>query len=294
MKKLLVACLLALTAPAAATTYTLTVSTFGPVSPSVITSSNPATGIWCGSTHTACTATFASSATVVLTQVSASTVTFVGWGGAQGCGTNHQTCAVAMTADAHVTATFNPFLSIAVYGVGLGAVSDATGLVDCAATNGCVGAGAQRYNYPKGTHVVLTETAGSSSTFVGWSGFGGCSRASTCTVTLNGYQAIVATFTSAGPFTLAVAVPNGGGTVTSTPPGINCGAVCAAEFASGTSVALTTAAADGWFFAGWANGGCAGQTPCVVTSSSTYQGLGGSRSPAAFFYPVDGVLPNDQ
>lgn len=265
--------------------FSLIVSTVGAKSPSVITSSNPATGIWCGSSHTACSASFGAGERVTLTVVTASTVAFAGWTGAQGCGTNNPTCTVTMNAGAAVTATFLPLLSVTVSGNGLGSVTDSSATVVCATTTGCTGNGGVTYAYPTGTHIVLTETAGSSSTFVGWTGNAGCNTASTCTFTLNGYQAIVATFTSVGPFTIEVTVV-GDGRVTSSPAGIDCGSTCTAEFSSGTVVTLSTSAALGAYFAGWANGGCSGLNVCTVTSTSTYQGLGGSSSPAAFFYPA--------
>ena len=61
---------------------------------------------------------------------------------------------------------------------------------------------------------------------------------------------------------------NGSGTVTSIPPGINCGAVCSASYPSGTVVTLTAAAADGSTFAGWSGGGCSGTGTCVFTMSA--------------------------
>ena len=56
----------------------------------------------------------------------------------------------------------------------------------------------------------------------------------------------------------------GVGTVTSAPPGIDCGTSCTATFATGASVALTAAAADGSTFTGW-SGACTGTGPCTVT-----------------------------
>jgi N-acetylmuramoyl-L-alanine amidase len=60
----------------------------------------------------------------------------------------------------------------------------------------------------------------------------------------------------------------GGGTVTSSPTGINCGATCSSSFASGTSVVLTAQPSSGSSFSGWS--GCAtssGQT-CTVQMSA--------------------------
>lgn len=268
---------------AGAVNFTLTVSTFGPVSPSVITSTP--SGIICPST---CSASFVAGSTVTLGVVAASTVNFAGWTGANGCQTNQQSCNVLVAAAAGVSATFMPILQVSMSGNGLGTVADSTGLINCSSINGCIGAGAQRYSFPKGTRIVLTETAGSSSTFVGWSGDSGCAHASTCTITLNGYESIVSTFAFSGTsVTIAVGVI-GHGTVTSSPSGVNCvngSGTCAVAFSTGTHITLSTAAASGWHFSGWSNGGCASSsTACVVIASSTYQGLGGYQSPAAFFY----------
>ena len=57
----------------------------------------------------------------------------------------------------------------------------------------------------------------------------------------------------------------GGGTVTSGTGGIDCGAICGANYSSGSTATLTAAAASGSTFAGW-GGACAGSaTTCSVT-----------------------------
>jgi len=56
----------------------------------------------------------------------------------------------------------------------------------------------------------------------------------------------------------------GGGTVSSSPAGINCGQACTASFSSGTQVTLTASPAANSFFAGW-SGGCSGIGVCNVT-----------------------------
>jgi hypothetical protein len=69
-------------------------------------------------------------------------------------------------------------------------------------------------------------------------------------------------------FTLEVATSGTGtGVVTSSPPGIDCGATCRASFADGAQVVLTAVPDDTSTFAGWA-GDCAGQpgTTCLVTT----------------------------
>jgi hypothetical protein len=61
---------------------------------------------------------------------------------------------------------------------------------------------------------------------------------------------------------------NGGGTVTSLPAGIDCGATCAASFADGSSVTLIANADNASTFAGW-SGACSGtSTSCTVTMTT--------------------------
>lgn len=56
----------------------------------------------------------------------------------------------------------------------------------------------------------------------------------------------------------------GEGAVTSSPPGIDCGIVCRADYAVGTDVTLTPAPAQGSRFVRW-DGACTGSLGCVVT-----------------------------
>ena len=71
--------------------------------------------------------------------------------------------------------------------------------------------------------------------------------------------------------TFALAVTKSGtgtGTVTSSPPGINCGSTCNASYNSGTSVTLTAAAASGSTFGSW-GGACSGTaTSCTVSMTA--------------------------
>src|SRR5437016_381023 len=54
----------------------------------------------------------------------------------------------------------------------------------------------------------------------------------------------------------------GNGTVTSNPPGIDCGANCSASYDGGTVVTLTATSAPDSTFEGWTGGGCSGTGPC--------------------------------
>lgn len=68
------------------------------------------------------------------------------------------------------------------------------------------------------------------------------------------------------PLTVAKA-GSGGGTVTSAPAGIECGAECEGGYEAGQIVDLTAAADPGSEFSGWSGGGCTGTGSCETTVS---------------------------
>jgi uncharacterized repeat protein (TIGR02543 family) len=151
-------------------------------------------------------------------------------------------------------------LSVTRSGAGSGKVTSSPAGIDCGTD--CAEA------YADGTEVTLTARAGRGSTFAGWSG--ACSSSvATCTVSMDSAQSVTATFSKAatgtGP-TLAVSKNGtGGGRVTSSPAGIDCGRDCSEAYASRTSVTLTARPARGSIFAGW-GGACSGTSPtCTVT-----------------------------
>ncbi len=57
----------------------------------------------------------------------------------------------------------------------------------------------------------------------------------------------------------------GAGTITSNPPGIDCGGTCTATYISGTIVTLTATPAAGSVFGGWSGGVCSGTGICMLT-----------------------------
>jgi hypothetical protein len=240
--------------PTGGGTFALSVTKAGAGSGTV--TSSP-TGVSCGST---CSANFNSGTSVSLTAAAASGSTFAGWSGA--C-TGTGSCTVSMTAARSVTATFNSntttfALTVSKTGSGSGTVTSNTGGINCGATCSA--------NFASGTSVTLTAAAASGSTFAGWSG--ACTGTGTCAVSMTAARAVTATFNSSSSFALAVTrAGTGTGTVTSSPTGINCGSSCTANFASGTSVALSAAAASGSTFAGW-SGACSGTSTCALSMTA--------------------------
>jgi hypothetical protein len=127
-------------------------------------------------------------------------------------------------------------------------------------------------SYASGTPVTLSATAATNYTFSGWSGTGiSCNTTDPCTVSMAAARAVTATFSQNGAasYTLNVTLA-GNGSVTSSPPGIDCGTDCSESYDSGTSVTLTATAATGYIFSGWNGSGisCSGTGPCAVNMTA--------------------------
>ncbi len=218
--------------------------------------SSPA-GIACGAT---CNASFDATATVVLTAAQDATSTFTGWSG-EGC-TGTGTCTVTMSAARTVAANFTRTqytLQVVKAGTGGGTVTSAPGGIACGATCNA--------NYDANTTVVLTAAQDGTSSFSGWSG-AGCSGTGTCSVTLSAASTVTATFARVQRLLEVVKAGTGGGTVTSAPAGISCGASCDALFDLNTSVTLTAVQDVTSTFGGWSGEGCTGTGTCTVTMSA--------------------------
>jgi hypothetical protein len=162
-----------------------------------------------------------------------------------------------------VSATFTAIptatLTVAAGGTGAGQVTSSPSGVNCSASsNQCAAP------FAVGTQVTLTASASAGSSFSGWSG-SGCGGTGTCTVTMSAAESVTATLNFGQSTNMLSVTLSGNGTVTSSPSGINCGATCAASFATGTQIALSAASASGSTFAGWSGGGCSGTGPCTLT-----------------------------
>jgi len=214
--------------------------------------STPA-GIGCGAT---CMAFFAPETVVTLTATADISSTFTGWNGA--CTSLGAACVATMQGATAVTATFAlkqwP-LTANKTGDGQGNINLDPPNVDCDAACAAI-----TQTYEHGAVVTLTATAAPGFAFGGW--LADCAAAGdnpVCSVTMTAVRSATARFLNA--YRLAVSKEgNGSGRVNSDDGGIDCGATCSANYASGTVVTLNAQAESGSNFAGW-RGDCAAANP---------------------------------
>ena len=165
---------------------------------------------------------------------------------------------VTMDAARSCTATFAQGffdLDVTVAGTGAGTVTSSE------SPRGITCPGDCSETYTAGTVVTLTATPTAPSIFTGWSG--DCSGTSPMTtVTMDAARSCTATFAQ-GFFDLDVTIAGtGSGTVTLSPPGINCpsGEDCSEPYKAGTVVTLTATTTAPSIFTGW-SGDCSGTSP---------------------------------
>jgi hypothetical protein len=171
---------------------------------------------------------------------------------------------VSLTQARSATATFTAApagraLAVATAGAGAGSVTSNPAGIACGTD--C----SESYAYD--TRVTLTAKAASGSSFAGWSG--ACTGTGTCQVRMTRARSVTASFglmqVQAATLTVTPA-GTGAGTVSSSPPGILCGADCTEDFPLNSAVTLTAAPAPGSQFAGW-SGACTGTAACTLTLS---------------------------
>ena len=142
-------------------------------------------------------------------------------------------------------------------------------------------------SYASGTSLSLTAVPETGNQFLSWSGCTSVSN-NTCNVTMSGAKSVSAAFSGAAPSSYTLSVTNGGGgSVTSSPQGINCGASCSSSFATGAPVTLTASPSAGYQFGGW-SGDCSGNgLTCSLTMSA-------NKSATATFYPFLSITKTGQ
>jgi uncharacterized repeat protein (TIGR02543 family) len=232
----------------------------------------------CGSSGSACSATYEPDppATVTLTATPDTGYVFVGWSG--DCTGTSLSVTLTMDANKTCTAQFSNQVTLTVQkqGAGVGTVTSNPSGIDCGQDCSEV--------YQVGTQVTLTANPAQGSAFAGWSG--DCSGVNpTTTVTMDGNKTCTASFETG--VTLTVQIAGGGtGTVSSYPAGIVCPPTCTAQFMSGSTVSLAATAGQNSFFIGW-SGDCSGTSPATSIQ------LTGDKSCTANFSPAQTLLSED-
>ena len=148
-------------------------------------------------------------------------------------------------------------LTVGLSGNGAGSVASSPPGVDCGVT--CTA------GFERGTVVTLTATPADGSSFVRFEGAACTGSGNTCSLIMSAPTQVTAVFSSISqPMLIVAKSGTGSGTVTSDPPGIDCGAACTSGFTQGTVVTLTAAAGPFSTFDGWSGGICSGNGVCVV------------------------------
>lgn len=216
-------------------------------------------GISCGSD---CTEIYAYDTDVTLTATPATGFEFQGWSGG-GC-VGNGACMVNVTTATEVTAIFRIArhrLTVNKAGNGVGTIASPP-TISCGTLCGA--------DYDHNTVVILTATADTGSVFAGWDPLSPCTvnAMGQCEVTMDQARSVTATFTLQTYRLVINKTGTGGGLVTSSPTGINCGTTCMQMFNYGQSVTLVATPAAGSTFEGW-SGACSGASCSVTITADT-------------------------
>jgi len=123
-------------------------------------------------------------------------------------------------------------------------------------------------NVSRGEKILLTSADGTTWTKRNFSSLDGVTYGNSTFVAVGYSGLILQSDPLIVQYTLTVTkTGTGGGTVTSNPAGINCGADCSEEYDEGTSVTLTPTPDAGSTFTSW-SGACSGAGACTVSMTS--------------------------
>ncbi|WP_161816021.1 S8 family serine peptidase [Steroidobacter agaridevorans] len=211
--------------------------------------SSDSSGIDCGDD---CLGLFANGSNVQLSATPSGDAGFQGWIGA--CEGQGNPCTLTVAGYTATRAVFGGY-GLALSVTGPGSVTSNVAGISCPAD--CSEA------FDENDVVTLTAQPGPNAVFSGWSG--ACSGAAlVCSVTMSSARSVSALFVLK-PL-LQIQIPGGGGTVSSTPAGIDCGATCSQYFEPNAVVQLQ-ATPDGDRTVSW-SGACSGTaTTCTVIMS---------------------------
>lgn len=210
-------------------------------------------GIDCSS---ACVGNLPGGGDVTLTATATPGGSFSGWGGA--CSGAALTCTVTLATARAVTASFADAegVPLATVVTGSGTVTSSPSGLECEPTCGAV--------FPSGSSVTLTAKPAAGWRLESW-GLACRGAKPTCLVPLLTGRGVTAEFVQQSETEPLAVTKTGAGRITSIPKGIDCGAVCTAQLATGSTVALTATPAKGSLFVRW-TGDCTGaKSSCRVT-----------------------------
>ena len=150
-----------------------------------------------------CTETFPAGTQLTLTAAATGGSSFAGWGGACAAAGTTATCALTVSQNAIVNASFAPPPTYVVT-VAAGSSGTGTGTVTAPGISCTISAASQSGDCSEtlvqGTQLQLTSAATGGSTFAGWAG--ACSQAGTaanCTITVTQATTVGASFTAPPP-----------------------------------------------------------------------------------------------
>jgi trimeric autotransporter adhesin len=222
------------------------------------------TPIECGNGAETCTAEYDKGAAVTLTANPDERSSFASWSGCESVSGTECTVTMSTTksVEAHFTAIPQQTLSVAVEGSGTVFTFPGPEFTPIECGNGPTTCEA---HYNEAAAITLYASSAEDNHFAEWEA-GPCAGELTpeCTVTMSAAESVKAKFLPTF-HTLSVTRP-GSGTITSSLPGIDCGATCEHEFQEGSHVTLTAHAAPHSQILAW-SGRCAEEpspTECEV------------------------------
>jgi hypothetical protein len=190
-----------------------------------------------------CTETYDQGTSVVLTATAASGSRFDSWSGCDSTAGNQ--CTVNVNSIESVSATFVKQwdLSVSKTGSGSGTVTSSPSGINCGGT--CTAP------FDQSASVTLTATPDSGSVFV----------------TMDAAKSVTADFTPGRVLTVTKS-GTGGGSVSSSPSGINCGGDCTETYLDATLVTLTATPDGTSTFTGWTNCDSPSGNQCTMTMNA--------------------------
>jgi len=215
------------------TTAILTVSTGGDGRGSVTISPS---GLRC---TTACSQSFERGAEITMTAAPEAGSVFSGWKGGADCSERPFTLARSRNCVAHFE-TEKRKLAITRVGGGTSRVMSTPAGIDCGPN--CTAM------FTLGAVVQLAAPAGGDAVFMGWTGHSDCADGK---VEMQDNRDCTANFAGADSNLNVLVVGKGSGTVTSTPPGIDCEGSCSHSFQTDEGVELKAVPDEDSVFAGW-------------------------------------------